>query len=102
MMKHDMTRPLSRRALLGLAGRLGVAAATIAALPVSLARAASHNYVNNQKLSQKSAMYQDHPKGNQQCSTCAQFVAPNQCKLVAGDISPKGWCVFFAPKQNSG
>jgi hypothetical protein len=48
----------------------------------------------------KAAMqYQDTPKGKAQCSICAQFIAPHSCKVVAGNISPNGWCIAFAPKS---
>jgi hypothetical protein len=42
--------------------------------------------------------YQKMPKGDQQCSKCAQFVAPNACQIVDGTIVPDGWCIAFAPK----
>jgi len=48
--------------------------------------------------------YQDTPKNGQQCSGCTFFLpnktatANGQCKVVAGDISPKGWCIAFSPK----
>jgi hypothetical protein len=51
------------------------------------------------KLAQSVVMYQDHPKGNQKCSLCAHFLPPNACQIVAGDISPNGWCGVFTPKQ---
>jgi hypothetical protein len=50
-------------------------------------------------VSKASVQYQDHPKGKQQCSVCANFVAPHGCKVVAGKIDPTGWCVAFAPKS---
>ncbi|MHB8236575.1 MAG: iron oxidase [Acidithiobacillus ferrivorans] len=43
--------------------------------------------------------YQDTPKGKAHCSVCAQFIAPHGCKVVAGNISPNGWCVAFVPKS---
>ena len=50
-------------------------------------------------VSKASVQYQDHPKGKQQCSVCANFVAPHGCKVVAGKIATTGWCVAFAPKS---
>lgn len=56
--------------------------------------------VQAQAKATKAAMkYQDQPKGDQRCSGCIQFVAPNQCKVVEGDISPNGWCIAYAPKS---
>lgn len=54
----------------------------------------------------KSMQYQDTPKGDQRCGTCAQFVpgkSPTDaggCKVYPGDteISPNGWCIAYAKK----
>lgn len=51
------------------------------------------------------AKYQDKPHGTQECDGCIQFIpgkspsAHGTCKIVEGDISPKGWCMFFAAKS---
>jgi hypothetical protein len=51
------------------------------------------------------AKYQNMPKGAQQCGKCNYFLPGTpatglgQCKLVAGPISPNGWCQLFAPKR---
>lgn len=51
------------------------------------------------------AKYQDKPHGAQECDGCLQFIpgktpsADGTCKIVEGGISPKGWCMFFAPKS---
>lgn len=51
------------------------------------------------------AMYQDKPHGKQICSGCIHFIpgssatANGTCKVVAGSISPNGWCVLYAPKS---
>jgi hypothetical protein len=50
------------------------------------------------KTSQATAKYQDHPNKGQQCSGCNYFRPPHACQLVAGTISPNGWCSFFAKK----
>ena len=50
------------------------------------------------KTPKKVAKYQDHPNKGQQCSTCRFFRPPKSCQLVAGDISPNGWCSFYAKK----
>ena len=50
------------------------------------------------KMSQKSVDYQDTPKGEQDCSNCSLFQEPNSCTIVDGEISPKGWCKFWAKK----
>jgi hypothetical protein len=48
-----------------------------------------------QKMSQKDAEYQDRPKSGLICAACSLFRPPRSCEVVAGDISPNGWCKFF-------
>lgn len=56
------------------------------------------------KMTQAGAMYQPKPHGSQKCSACARFTpgpkptADGSCAVVAGQISPDGWCVMFTPK----
>jgi hypothetical protein len=47
------------------------------------------------KLSQSAAQYQDTPRGGLSCVGCTFFRRPRSCKVVAGDISPNGWCRLF-------
>lgn len=49
--------------------------------------------------------YRDKPNGKQQCSNCIQFI-PNKtpddhggCKVVAGKVSPQGWCSAYVPES---
>jgi hypothetical protein len=79
-------RGVSRRALVGGAC-LAVTSATAGAV-----------LAEPGKASQKDAGYQTSPKGDARCEKCMQFLPPSSCKLVAGQISPSGWCTFFAPK----
>ena len=51
-----------------------------------------------QKIDQKTALYQAFPKNGQTCNKCALFEPPAACKIVAGTISPAGWCQLFSPK----
>lgn len=78
---------LSRRSFLRF-GLAAVMASMVGAQPLPA----------QQKADKKLVKYQDTPKGSQACDHCLQFVPPDQCKLVAGKISPKGWCQLFAPK----
>jgi hypothetical protein len=52
------------------------------------------------KLAQAAVKYQTTPKDGHQCDGCIQFVAPNSCKLVDGDISPTGWCSLWVKKPS--
>lgn len=88
----EQQRKLTRRAF--FRGAAGVAGAALAGtvIPIRIANA-------QQKASKQAMQYQDKPKGDQECDKCMQFEAPKSCKVVAGDISPKGWCVAFTKKQ---
>ncbi len=50
------------------------------------------------KSSKAAVKYQNHPKGNQKCSGCRLFQKPHGCQIVAGNISPNGWCIAWAKK----
>ena len=52
-----------------------------------------------EKVAQELVQYQDQPKDGAKCSACAQWQPPAACVVVAGKISPEGWCVAFAPKE---
>jgi hypothetical protein len=51
------------------------------------------------KVSKQTAQYQPAPKGGQACAGCNSYIAPSQCKLVAGEISPSGWCRLWTKKE---
>ncbi len=80
----------SRRRLLGI----GLTTLAGGILAVATARAQDAD----SKVEQSVVQYQGSPKDGQKCSGCANFVAPNACKVVQGNISPEGWCVAYAPK----
>lgn len=48
--------------------------------------------------------YQDHPNEGKHCANCTQFVPPEMgqalgsCQIVAGAISPDGWCMAFTSR----
>jgi hypothetical protein len=41
------------------------------------------------------ALYQDTPNQGRRCAGCTHFLQPNACDIVAGEISPNGWCRFY-------
>jgi hypothetical protein len=43
------------------------------------------------------ALYQDSPNQGRRCAGCTHFIEPNACEIVAGEISPNGWCRFHEP-----
>jgi hypothetical protein len=63
-----------------------------------VATAARAQDSGDSKVDQSAVQYQTTPNNGAMCSTCVNFVAPNACKVVAGTISPNGWCVAYAPK----
>jgi hypothetical protein len=75
-------------------------AAASAGLLMLRVRAPVRAQVTPEKLSKPEAEYQDSPKDDQQCSECTKFQPPKGCSVVAGDISPKGWCKLYeAPPE---
>lgn len=82
---------ISRRNILH---RIAVAApATLLATALATQDAAASGSVP-----QTAAGYQDTPNGDKRCDGCSHFAAPSSCKVVAGTISPSGWCKLFAAK----
>ncbi len=95
-----------RLLLLALAG---------AALPILPAVAAAADAPT--KAAKTAAHYQDHPKAGNMCGHCRFYIAKGgapgkgmmgatmgpgmmedgTCQIVAGAISPRGWCQFYAP-----
>jgi secreted PhoX family phosphatase len=41
------------------------------------------------------ALYQETPNRGERCAGCTHFEKPNGCEIVAGEISPNGWCRFY-------
>ncbi|TEA79770.1 high-potential iron-sulfur protein [Allopusillimonas ginsengisoli] len=89
-----------RKALQKIAGLAGATAA----LPLLYWSASARAQANDAagKASKSAVQYQDHPKGKSDCANCANFIpgksadAAGGCTVVAGDISPKGWCLAYA------
>jgi anaerobic selenocysteine-containing dehydrogenase len=86
-----MAAPCSRRDIL----KAAPAGLALAALAGALA---PRDAVAQQKVSKAMVQYQTTAKGGHQCSGCSNFVAPGSCKVVAGPISPHGWCSIWTPK----
>ena len=80
-------RRTSRRGVLGFG--LSAAASISAVRPAA---------AQDEKLAQNLVQYQEMPKDGAECDKCVNWIAPSSCKIVAGTINPKGWCVAFAPQ----
>ena len=91
----NVKKPASRRNV--LAGVAALAALPLLAEPDAALAAGT--------LPKTNAKYQDKPNGANRCGKCNYFIAGanptalGQCKVVAGPISPNGWCTLFAPKH---
>ncbi|WP_165943243.1 high-potential iron-sulfur protein [Roseicella aquatilis] len=79
--------PKRRRSVLRAAGLAALA-------PIAVPRARAQD-----KLQGSMVLYQDKPKDGQKCSNCLHFQPPNACAIVAGEISPEGWCAVWAKKE---
>lgn len=91
-------KKLTRRSVLKGAAFLATAVVAVPILATRPAQAGS-------KVSKTAMQYRDHPNAGHECSTCIQFIpgksatANGTCKVVAGSISPHGWCVAYSPKS---
>jgi hypothetical protein len=48
------------------------------------------------KMSKKQAGYVVRDKNaTQTCAQCLYFIAPNDCVIVQGPVSPNGWCTYY-------
>lgn len=81
-----------RKLIIDVAVAAGVAGALAAGLSPRSATAAKV------KMAQADIGYQNRPNGAQRCDLCVNWQAPSACKVVAGSISPSGWCGLFVHK----
>ncbi|MGB7757607.1 MAG: high-potential iron-sulfur protein [Salinisphaera sp.] len=93
----------SRRDFLKQAGGM---AAGVVAIPVWFASRQAQAHPAYGQTPKSALQYQDTPKGNQKCSNCSLYIpgssanAMGHCKVVAGKVSPNGWCSAWAPTSN--
>lgn len=79
--------------------RLGASLAVGAAVPLLWSQRSEAG-----KVSKTALGYRDHPYEGHSCSACIYFrpgpnaSAPGNCAVVAGSISPHGYCLAFTPK----
>ena len=54
---------------------------------------------------QSAVAYRDSPNGSSDCANCSHFIpgpsasADGHCTVVAGTISPHGWCAVWTAKS---
>lgn len=47
------------------------------------------------KVSKESVRYSDRGSDKEHCAICAHYQGNNTCEVVAGKVSPHGWCERF-------
>lgn len=91
-----MEKSMNRREWLKSTSKVALAVAVAPLVFAPLAEAGT-------LASKASVHYQGTPSGSNMCSNCANFVpgsnakAMGTCKLVAGAISPEGYCYDYVP-----
>lgn len=55
---------------------------------------------SSDKIPQDAVAYRQ-GEGNSSCGGCANFLPPNECKTVAGVVSPAATCDLFTPSQET-
>ena len=87
-------RMVARRSILGLGATLAGVATVPLAILAREARAAG--------VEKGAVGYRDTPNSRKKCSMCVHFVPgtadTGSCKIVAGNISPLGWCRAWTAK----
>jgi hypothetical protein len=92
----DSNEKMSRGRLLQSLAIAPIAIGAFAAIKAQEADAA--------KTAQSAVLYVNHPNGAKKCSGCKFYIAAKSgkgngaCQIVAGAISPNGYCVAYAPK----
>jgi hypothetical protein len=88
----------TRRRILqaGLAAAGGVAAVAAARAGDAESAGGATQPSEPAKLLPEAVQYQPTPKDWQKCLFCTYFQAPDICGIVAGKVSPQGWCTHFA------
>lgn len=84
--------------------RSSVLKALVTLPAAALAALSAPGVADAAKGSKAQFKYQDTPKKGEKCATCRFYIASKKpkakgaCTLVAGPISPNGWCIAYAKK----
>ena len=93
---RGMKQTVSRRGLLRAAIALAAASGRLASPAHAEAEPSEAD-----KITHANAHYQLVPNGQQRCAICLQFQPPGRCRIVRAPIYPKGWCQYFAARENA-
>ena len=94
---NDMSTIVSRRGVIGAALAIAATSSSGLAKPAQ----AQSETKESDKITHADAQYQLVPKGQQRCEICLQFDPPTHCKIVQSPIYPRGWCQYFAARENA-
>lgn len=89
--QRPLTGGLSRRSLLRATALLAAGGA--------LGTGAARESRAEARLPQDQVSYQNSPKGDRRCKDCVNFEGNNSCRVVAGTISPDGWCRLWNARR---
>ncbi len=92
-----MSTIVSRRGVIGATIAIAATGSSGLAAP---ARAQSEPKESD-KITHADAQYQMVPKGQQRCEICLQFEPPDHCRIVQSPIFRRGWCQYFAARENA-
>jgi High potential iron-sulfur protein len=94
-----LAKPIRRRAMLaGVAGAAGL-------LPVLGAQAQTASPPRYGNTRPTTVRYRGRPHKGHDCSNCRFFIPaadpmqPGHCQVVAGLVSPHGWCDVWGPRS---
>ena len=63
------------------------------------AACADQHFVQQPKTTKAQAAYQPQPNGPQSCGNCANFIPPNDCRVVMGPVAPSGWSRLWQARR---
>jgi hypothetical protein len=93
-MSNDNTPPVQWHSVISRRGLL--AAGTGVVVGGGLLSGCAHAPKMSGNVPKEQARYQDHPNGLEHCSICKHYGSNGLCEVVAGPVSPDGWCRFYA------
>jgi hypothetical protein len=66
---------------------------------LAIGGAAGCQVQQQQKVSKAEAAYQPRPNGTQACGNCANFIAPDGCRVVQGPVAANGWSRYWRARS---
>jgi hypothetical protein len=98
----EVLMTVSRRHLIKTAATIATTVGSAAFAAHALARSTTSTNTRSAEgaqVNKQDAQYQNQPNGQQRCSLCANYQAPSACLVVAGSVTPNGWCNLFKAKS---